>query len=247
MERGYQANFYTLCDGVRDPAIRQRKANKILWALTRYAGRPLANALCLDVGCSSGMMTVPLASLFHQTIGLDFDAIALAAVQPDERTLVDFMRGDAMCLPFPDASVDVVICAQVYEHVPNDALLFQEIYRVLAPGGIMFFSGPNWLFPIEPHYFLPFLHWLPANLADRYLQVTGLGDHYYEKLRPIWALRHLLQRFIIQDISIEIMHTEYVIQSPWLRRLVARLPAFLWRLFLPWLPNFNWILHKPLT
>ncbi len=69
----------------------------------------------------------------------------------------------AMPWPFPleDESCDLVICAQVYEHVPDDRRLAEEVYRVLKPGGVVFFSGPNWLFPIEGHYHLPFLHWLP--------------------------------------------------------------------------------------
>ncbi len=245
MARGYQADFYTLCEPVHDPEIRQRKAAKIKWALTTYAPRPLHSALCLDVGCSAGLMTAALAPLFQHTLGLDYDNVALHSIDPADRTVVDFLRGDAMGLPLPDQSVDVIICAQVYEHVPNEQRLFQEIYRVLTPGGIIFFSGPNWLFPVEPHYFLPFLHWLPENLADRYLQMMGMGLHYYERLRHIWKLRQLLSKFIIQDISLELLQTDYVVSSPLLRRLFARMPALIWRGLIPFLPNFNWILQKP--
>jgi len=243
-KRGYQPEFYTLCDGVRDPAIRQRKAEKIRWALTTFAPAGLAHAVGLDVGCSSGLMTAAVAPLLGQLIGLDYDSVALAAIAPEDRTAVHYLRGDAMRLPLPDKSVTVVLCAQVYEHVPDDERLFHEIHRVLAPGGIVFFSGPNWLFPIEPHYFLPFLHWLPAAWADRYLQWTGLGDHYYERLRSLWSLRRLTAGFVVQDISLDLLRTPFVTGSPWLRRLVAQLPQPLWALIYPWLPNFNWILYK---
>ena len=245
MQRGYQADFYTLSEGVRDPTIRQRKAAKIHWALTTFAADVLPGAICLDVGCSAGLMTATLAPLFAQTLGLDYDTVALGKIDPVDRPLVGFLRGDAMCLPLPDRCVDVVLCAQVYEHVPDDTRLFAEIERVLRPGGVAFFSGPNWLFPIEPHYFIPFLHWLPAQYADALLRMTGQGDHYYEKSRPVWQLRHLFRNFIIEDISLALLRTPFATTSPTVRWLGQHTPQFVWQLLHPLLPNYNWLLRKP--
>ncbi len=244
-DRGYQPDFYALSEPVRDPARRQQKAEKIRWVLTNFASFDLADATCLDVGCSSGMMTSALAPLFRHTYGLDFDALALASIQPEHHAGVTYLRGDAMRMPLPDASVDVVICAQVYEHVPDDSRLFPEIYRVLTPGGIVFFSGPNWLFPIEPHYFLPFLHWLPSKQAGTYLKLTGMGDSYYERSRTIWGLKRLLGEFEIVDVVRPLLQTEYLIRSPELRGQLLAMPQPLWQAIVPLLPNFNWILRKP--
>ncbi len=44
------------------------------------------------------------------------------------------MVGDALGLPFPDATFDRVICAEVLEHVPDDRRAMAEIARVLKPG-----------------------------------------------------------------------------------------------------------------
>ena len=87
-----------------------------------------------------------LAPHFRYTIGLDYDTVALGAIEEADRGAVDFLRGDAMQLALPDECIDVIICAQVYEHVPNDERLFDEVYRVLKPGGIVFFSGPKLAF-----------------------------------------------------------------------------------------------------
>lgn len=244
-ERGYQPNFYSLSERVRDLARRRRKAEKIKWLIESYARPMPEEGICLDVGCSAGAMTVVFAPLFRRTLGLEYDEAALLAVEPSYREQIEFLRGDAMSLPLPDNSVDAVVCAQVYEHVPDDRQLFREIYRVLVPGGFVFFSGPNWLFPIEPHYFLPFLHWLSPAWAARYLRLTGLGSDYYERSRTLWGLRRITAAFEVDDLSRIVLQRHVLEEYPRLAALVEQLPAPLWRLLLPWLPNFNWILYKP--
>jgi 2-polyprenyl-3-methyl-5-hydroxy-6-metoxy-1,4-benzoquinol methylase len=150
-----------------------------------------------------------------------------------------------MYLPLGDNAVDVIICAQVYEHVPNAEMMIKEMDRVLVPDGMIFFSGPNWLFPIEPHYFLPFLHWLPEWLADRYLQLAGKGNHYYERLYHLWELRKLMGCFAIHDITVEVMQHSYLGKTRVLRRIVEVVPKRVWKALLPFFPNYNWILYKP--
>ena len=150
-----------------------------------------------------------------------------------------------MPLPFPDGSIDVVICAQEYEHVPDDKRLFQEIHRVLAADGVVFYSGPNWQFPIEPHYFLPFLHWLPSKWADGYLRLSGLGDVYYERSRHLWGLRRLAYRFEVVDISVDVLFQHVLARHVALRQVLSLLPDVVWWGVRPLLPNFNWVLRKP--
>lgn len=244
-KRNYQVGFYNSSTKVRDPASRRWQAAKISYAISNYAGRDLSSLVCLDVGCSSGIITSLIAPLFCKTIGLDYDEVALKAIDVTAHAMVQFIRGDAMYLPFMDNSVDVIVCAQVYEHVPDDKLLLKEIYRVLKPGGIVFFSGPNWLFPVEPHYHLPFLHWLPRRFADSYLRVTGRGYQYYEQIRPLWALRKLVRHFLVQDITLEMLQRFYLYQMHWAVWLTRYLPRVIWKPLLFFLPSFNWILYKP--
>ena len=54
-------------------------------------------------------------------------------------------RGDATAMPFPDASFDRVIAAEVLEHIPADQRAMDEIARVLRPGGLAAITVPAWL------------------------------------------------------------------------------------------------------
>ena len=47
-------------------------------------------------------------------------------------------------LPFTDASFDFVICQEGIEHMPNQLHLFQELNRVLRPGGRAIITTPNY-------------------------------------------------------------------------------------------------------
>jgi SAM-dependent methyltransferase len=46
-------------------------------------------------------------------------------------------------LPFPDATFDVVVANQIFEHLKQIYRPLSEIHRVLKPGGILLFSVPN--------------------------------------------------------------------------------------------------------
>lgn len=49
---------------------------------------------------------------------------------------------DVQSLGFADASFDLVTHTEVFEHVPDDARGFSELFRVLRPGGTMVFTVP---------------------------------------------------------------------------------------------------------
>lgn len=73
---------------------------------------------------------------------------------------------DGETLPFPDKSFDVAVCNSVIEHVPLHlrANLVREIKRI---SNYYFIQTPAFVFPIEPHFFCPALHWLPREVARR--------------------------------------------------------------------------------
>ena len=52
------------------------------------------------------------------------------------------VRLDIQHMPFPDESVDLIICNHVLEHVADDRMAMREFHRVLKPGGRAVLQAP---------------------------------------------------------------------------------------------------------
>ena len=98
----------------------------------------------LDVGCWDGGFSQRCGTVLGaaRTLGVEvYEGPAAAA----ERRGIEVARIDLETdrLPWPDGSVDVVVCNQVLEHLKNVWLPMTEMYRVLCPGGHAVLSVPN--------------------------------------------------------------------------------------------------------
>jgi SAM-dependent methyltransferase len=74
---------------------------------------------------------------------------------------VTALHADALDLPFPDRSFDVVHSNAVIEHVGPAAAQRRFVAEAVRVGKAGFVSTPNRWFPVDSHTNLPFLHWLP--------------------------------------------------------------------------------------
>jgi demethylmenaquinone methyltransferase/2-methoxy-6-polyprenyl-1,4-benzoquinol methylase len=97
-------------------------------------------ARVLDICCGTGDMTSALLSLRpangEPVTGLDFSAemLSRARTKYAEANAI-WVEGDAMHLPYADASFDLVTSAFGFRNLANYADALAEIYRVLRPGG----------------------------------------------------------------------------------------------------------------
>ena len=184
MMRGYQRGFSSLHgDSMYDETARIRKARTMQKVLLDNLGEEnTARMSLLDVGASTGIIDEFLSRSFAQVIGIDIDSKAIAHAQNTRISeKLNFQTGDAMSLDFPDNSFDVVVCSQVYEHVPDARIMMDEIFRVLKPEGVCYFAAGNRLAIEEHHHHLPFLSAIPRPLGHLYLRFAGKGTYYYEK------------------------------------------------------------------
>ena len=234
-------------------APRARQAEKILAVLRDFLGPDLTRFSCLDVGCSDGGISLNLAGQFRRVVGIDLDreAVGRASLQARRERqagAVEFSLAGGHKIPFPDCSFDVAVCAQVYEHTTEQAALAQDIFRVLRPGGVLFFSGPNRLKFMEEHYWLPFLSWPPRPISHAYMRIFRRGTYYDAYPRFYWQIRRLWRDFQFNDYTLPmILEPQRFALGARLGKLawVRNLPPGLLRLLAPLYPNYNWILVKP--
>jgi ubiquinone/menaquinone biosynthesis C-methylase UbiE len=62
------------------------------------------------------------------------------------------IKGDLRQIPLADNSVDIIICIQVLEHLPEPWKAIEEMHRILKPGGKIFASCPQG----EPQHQVPY-------------------------------------------------------------------------------------------
>jgi 2-polyprenyl-3-methyl-5-hydroxy-6-metoxy-1,4-benzoquinol methylase len=120
-----------------------RRRDLALYALGEVRGRKV-----LDVACGSGLYALLLARMGAEVSGQDISA---SSVQLAHDALArhhlrgDLKVGDAMEILFADDSFDGVISGDFVEHITTSqkARFFQEVNRVLRPGGVFVVKTPN--------------------------------------------------------------------------------------------------------
>jgi len=114
-------------------------------------GVSLHGKTVLDIGCGLGAIDLMLVS--------EFGAASVVAIDVEEKLLVraaQIIEEAGMSerirlqlvepgpLPFPDESFDVVFSKDAIIHIPDKKTLYEDVYRVLAAGGL--FVASDWLY-----------------------------------------------------------------------------------------------------
>lgn len=134
----------------------KRRTDPIMQKLRTYLR---ADVVALDAGCAAGTMTIELARAGVQRIdAVDFSSVALEITREniaryavgDRVRLIEAKLEDLSMVP--DNTYDIIVAADVIEHIVVPSVFIREMWRVCKPGGVMLVETPNTLFRQHPWY-----------------------------------------------------------------------------------------------
>jgi len=105
---------------------------------TRLIREYADKTVMLDVGCGTGLL---LRRMKEDATGLDINPWNV--VKAKEYTGRQVVRADAEFLPFRSSVLDLVVCTETLEHLPNPVRALEEMNRALKQNGKIIGSVPH--------------------------------------------------------------------------------------------------------
>lgn len=103
----------------------------------------------LDIGCGTGHWSRLFASLGYRVFGVDISTEMIGVARSHDCSKMRFGITDACCLPFRDASFDVVAAMVALEFVSNLEPAVSEMFRCVKSGGSVIVGALNRLAPLN--------------------------------------------------------------------------------------------------
>lgn len=172
----------------------------------------------LDMGAGAGRHAFEAMRRGAEVTALDYSiddlrkaGSTMYAMQLEEplppTTSAACVNGDALRLPFAEATFDRIICSEVMEHIPDDRSAAAELFRVLKPGGTIAVTVPSW----GPEL----VNWA---LDSEYHAPASVGGHV-----RIYRKSEISERLRTAGFSLTGSHKAHALHSPywWLKCAVG--------------------------
>jgi len=169
------------------PAGRERWKRRV----QMLSGHLRPGMTILEIGCGTGYFTRELTRHGADIVAIDVspDLLEIAKAKYSAPN-VRYEIQNAYALTYVDAMFDSVVGSSILHHLEIEEAL-REIYRVLKPGGTIYFTEPNMLNPqIAMQKNIP---WIKRRL----------GDSPDETAFFRWPLRRLLEQTGYRDVRID--------------------------------------------
>lgn len=141
----------------------------------------------LDVGCGGGLLAEEFAKAGAQVAGIDLSPVAIEAAKKhaaESGLSIDYRVGSPQTLSKEARSFDIIICAEVLEHVDDLGAFLRETLSMLRPGGLFFFGTINKTIRAR---------FLALFVAEDLLGMVPRGTHDYNRFVRPSILKELLE------------------------------------------------------
>jgi ubiquinone/menaquinone biosynthesis C-methylase UbiE len=96
----------------------------------------------LDFGCGSGYMTYEMARRCGKAYGIDVINVADNLIPRDLEGRIEFRVSRGERTPFDSGMFDVILMSEVVPMIPEPRHFFEEVTRILKPGGRIVLVNP---------------------------------------------------------------------------------------------------------
>ncbi|HAG73020.1 MAG TPA: bifunctional 3-demethylubiquinol 3-O-methyltransferase/2-polyprenyl-6-hydroxyphenol methylase [Gammaproteobacteria bacterium] len=140
----------------------------------------LAGKDVLDIGCGGGILAEAMVHHGANVTAIDLAEASLAVArlhQLESKLAIDYQNISAEALADKsEQQFDVITCLEMLEHVPDPSSIVEACFRMVKPGGLVFFSTIN----RNPKSYL-----FAIIGAEYVLNLLPKGTHEYSKfIRP---------------------------------------------------------------
>ena len=196
------ARRYDLLNDLQSFGLHRRWKRRVAELAAAETG-----ARALDLCCGTGDIAFALAHRGAETIGLDFSPqmleVAAARSRKSEvgsrKRNPQFMQGDALQIPFPDNSFDIVTVGYGLRNLANWERGLDEMFRVARPGAriiVLDFGRPAnalWrkIYFMHLKISVPFIGWMFCGNARAYAYILESLKHYPAQLAVAEKMRKL--------------------------------------------------------
>lgn len=106
--------------------------------------KPFTGLSVLDVGSGGGLISEPLAARGAEVLGIDASAVSVQVARRHALSQgIDVNYQHCLLEDLPPEQFDVVINAEVVEHVPDQASLIAQCAQRVKPGGLLILATLN--------------------------------------------------------------------------------------------------------
>jgi SAM-dependent methyltransferase len=155
----------------------------------------------LDIGCGVGRVSLPLAEMGFEVVGVDISPAMISAARElaeGEGLPVRYEVGDALELPFGESSFEQVIFSnQGWMQIPgarDRRRVLREVRRVLADGGLFLFSTHTRPLALTDRLWAGrWLRWYGGKLVGMERRGIDFGDLFYTRKLDV---EHPLEQYL---------------------------------------------------
>ena len=187
----YKQTKYKIKDGRINPSADKKNVQVSSWLITKLISKcyeeniPIyARGRLLDLGCGN----VPLFDAYKPYIENNICVDWGNSVH--KNSYLDVVTDLNMKLPFSDKTFETILFSDVLEHLENPKIMFEEMKRVLKPGGCILMN-------------VPFHYWIHEEPYD-YCRYT---EYWYKKIAESLDLEIVIIKRIggVMDVKKDIV------------------------------------------